>query len=430
MKTVTHALAFLVSLIGAASSSAAALDAHSASPSAPLNEAWTEQKTTASDGASNTYYGTAAAVEGSTAVIGAFGDTNFTGAAYVLKKTDTLWTEVQKLTADDGLGGDEFGYRAVLEGTTLIVTAFTATIDGVASQGAAYVFNHEAGTWVQAQKLLADDGALFDNFGSAAAMDGDVAIVGANGATIGSNPAQGAAYVFKRAGATWSQTQKLNTDDGASYDNFGIAAGLNGNTAFVSAPLAAIDGSNGQGAVYLFVLSNGEWTQMQKLVGSDGASGDNFGMSLAFDGTTLLVGAPAHANRGAVYAFTDVGGTWTESQILTADDGLNGDYFGQNVALKDGGALIAADIATIDGDTSRGSGYLFRFVGDTWVQAHKFIASDGTVDDFLGAAIAYDGATVILASPHPVIDGHSWQGAAYFYTQDIVFASGFESVAP
>jgi hypothetical protein len=400
------------------------------SPFAPLDEAWTEQKTTASDGTSNTYYGSAAAVEGSTAVIGAFGDTSFTGAAYVLKKADTQWTEVQKLTADDGLGGDEFGYRAVLADTTLIVTAFTATIDGVTSQGAAYVFNHEGGTWVQAQKLIADDGALFDNFGSSAAMDGDIALVGANGATIGSNPAQGAAYVFERAGTTWTQTQKLNTDDGASYDNFGIAAGLNGNTAFVSAPLAAIDGSNGQGAVYVFALSNGEWTQVQKLVASDGASNDNFGMSLAFDGTTLLVGSPAHANRGAVYAFTDVGGTWTESQILTADDGLNGDYFGQNVALKDSGALIAADIATIDGDTSRGSGYLFRFAEGTWTQAHKFIASDGTTDDFLGAALAYDGATVILASPHPVIDGHSWQGAAYFYTRDTLFADGFESVAP
>jgi hypothetical protein len=76
-----------------------------------------------------------------------------------------------------------------------------------------------------------------------------------------------------------------------------------------------------------------------------------------------------------------------------------------------------------------GSGYLFRFAG-TWTQAHKFIASDGTTDDFLGAALAYDGATVILASPHPVIDDHSWQGAAYFYTRDTLFADGFESIAP
>ncbi|MGH8174587.1 MAG: hypothetical protein ACREPX_15715 [Rhodanobacteraceae bacterium] len=427
------ALALLCTMI-AANADVAIADARTPlvdpSPNTPLQESWLEQKTTASDGASNTYYGTAAVVEGSTAVIGAYGDTNFTGAAYVLKKTGTAWTEVQKLTADDGLGGDEFGYRAVLAGSTLMITAFTATVGGVASQGAAYFFDDESGTWVQTQKLVADDGALFDNFGTAAAMYRDIAIIGAIGAMTGDSGPEGAAYVFKRAGTTWTQTQKLIADDAVAYDNFGFAAAISGNIAFVSAVTAAVEGQNGRGAVYVFARSNGTWSQVDKLTASDGASGDNFGSSIAFDGTTLLIGAPAHANRGAVYAFTDVGGTWTESLTLTADDGLNGDYFGQNIALKDSSVLIAADIATIEGDSSRGSGYLFRFAGNTWTQAHKFIASDGTVDDFLGAAIAYDGTTAILASPHPVIDGHAWQGAAYFYSRDTLFADGFDSALP
>src|SRR5262245_19087522 len=153
--------------------------------------AFQEQKVTASDGTTNSYFGSAAALNAAYALIGADGENSFQGAAYIFSKVNGTWSEGQKLTASDGRSGDEFGYRVALNGHTLLVGAFTATINGIVSQGAAYVFNRSGDTWSESQKLTADDGALFDNFGAAVAIDGNTLVVGANGATIGSNPAQG-----------------------------------------------------------------------------------------------------------------------------------------------------------------------------------------------------------------------------------------------
>ena len=107
---------------------------------------WLEQKVTASDGTANSYFGSAAALNGSTALIGADGDNSFQGAAYLFTKSNGSWSQGQKLTASDGLAGDEFGYRVVLANDTLLVGAFTATVGGNASQGAAYLFTESNGT--------------------------------------------------------------------------------------------------------------------------------------------------------------------------------------------------------------------------------------------------------------------------------------------
>jgi hypothetical protein len=226
---------------------------------------WLEQKVTASDGAANSYFGSAAALNGSTALIGADGDNSFQGAAYLFAKSNGSWSEGQKLTASDGLAGDEFGYRVALADNTLLVGAFTATVGGVVSQGAAYVFTESNSTWNESQKLTASDGGLFDNFGASVALDGSTLVVGANGATVGSNPAQGAVYVFTESNGTWTQTQKLTANDGAAYDNFALSVALKGSTILVGSPRAAIGGNAGQGALYVFTESNGTWSQTQKL---------------------------------------------------------------------------------------------------------------------------------------------------------------------
>ena len=127
-------------------------------PAAPVD--FLEQEVTASDGTTNSYFGSAAALNGNNAVIGADGENSFQGAAYIFSNVNGTWVEGQRLTASDGLPGDELGYRVALERHTLVVGAFTATVNGTASQGAAYVFSRFRDTWSESQKLTADDGAL------------------------------------------------------------------------------------------------------------------------------------------------------------------------------------------------------------------------------------------------------------------------------
>jgi hypothetical protein len=391
--------------------------AQSASPQQVA--AYTEQKVTASDGTTNSYFGSAAALDGPLALIGADGENSFEGAAYIFSNVSGVWTEGQKLTPSDGLAGDEFGYRAALRDDTAVVTAFSATVNGTVAQGAAYVFTQSAGVWSESQKLLASDGGLFDNFGASVAISGDVIAIGANGATVGQNPAQGAVYVFTQSDSNWIEAQKLVADDGAAFDNFGISVAHDGQTILAGAPSAAIDGKFGQGAVYRFARINGVWTQVQKLVADDGASGDSFGQSLAMNQRSALIGAyNANINgtpgAGAVYVFDRSGGLLVQTQKLSADAPSSFANFGNAVALSGHRALIAADVSTVAEHTSAGEVYLFRSNGGSWSQTQTFTASDGMTDDFFGAAIALEPGTALIATPHPTINGNTWQGAAYF----------------
>jgi len=331
-----------------------------------------------------------------------------------------VWGEGQKLTASDGAPGDEFGYRVALNYGTFVVGAFSATVDGVASQGAAYVFTNSGGTWSESQKLVASDGALFDDFGAAVALSGNLLVVTANGATVGENPAQGAAYVYTKTNGAWTEVQKLTADDGAAYDNFGLSVALQGSTILVGSPRAAVGSNAAQGAVYVYTLSNGAWTQSQKLVASDGTANDSFGESVAIDRGTELIGAynatvNGQFGQGAAYIFTGTSGALSETQKLTASDGASGDNFGNTVDISGGKALIGADVATVNGHTSQGKAYLFSGAGGTWSEFETLVSSDGTTDDFFGAALAIEGSTSLLSTPHPTIDGKSYQGAAYFY---------------
>ena len=380
------------------------------------------QKVTASDGTANSFFGSAAALQGNAALIGADGDNNFQGAAYIFfsRSGDSRWTEVQKLTASDGLAGDEFGYRVDLSRNTLVVGAFSATVNGVVSQGAAYVFTRSTNTWSENQKLVASDGGLFDNFGASVALYRDTIVVGANGATVNGNPAQGAVYVFRLSNGIWTEAQKLTAQDGAAYDNFGLSVALQGSTILVGSPVANINGHSGQGAVYTFTNVNGIWSFAQKLVASDGGTNDGFGESVALDRDTALVGAygatvDGHSGQGAAYIFTNSGGTLTQTQKLTANDGESNANFGNAVALDNQQALIGADVSTVGDHTSAGKAYIFTETGGTWNQNRTLVASDPATDDFFGAAVALDGPTVLVSTPHPVINGNPYQGAAYFF---------------
>src|SRR6266404_4056489 len=316
------------------------------------------QKVTASDGTANSFFGSSAALQGDAALIGADGDNNFQGAAYIFfsRSGNGRWTEVQKLTASDGLAGDEFGYRVDLSRNTLVVGAFSATVNGVVSQGAAYVFTRSTNTWSENQKLLASDGGLFDNFGASVALYRDTIAVGANGATVNGNPAQGAVYTFTNVNGIWSFAQKLVASDGGTNDGFGESVALDRDTALVGAYGATVDGHSGQGAAYIF---------------------------------------------------TNSGGTLTETQKLTANDGESNANFGNAVALDNHHALIGADVSTVGDHTSAGKAYIFTETGGTWGQSDTLIASDPATDDFFGAAVALDGPTVLVSTPHPVINGNS-----------------------
>jgi uncharacterized protein (TIGR03437 family) len=222
--------------------------------------------------------------------------------------------------------------------------------------------------WTQQQRLTADDGAGGDLFGHSVAVSGDTVVVGAKLDTIGANSDQGSAYVFVRGGAVWTKQQKLTADDGAAGDQLGVSVAITGDTIVVGAPLDDVGDKSDQGSAYVFVRSGAVWTKQQKLTPDDGEAFDSFGDSVAISGDTVVAGAPGdkigeNIVQGSAYVFvrslTPGGATWTKQQKLTADDGEFGDQLGSSVAVSGDTVVAGAPGDEIGENTFQGSAYVF-----------------------------------------------------------------------
>ena len=147
-----------------------------------------------------------------------------------------LQARIAELTASDGATWETFGYSVAVDGDTMVASAPYDNDNGNAS-GSAYVFIRQSGTWSQAAKLTASDGALYDQFGYSIAVDGDTVVVGARYDDNGSN--SGSAYVFTKPGSGWTSTSiaaKLTASDGAANDWFGASVAVDGDTVVVGPP--------------------------------------------------------------------------------------------------------------------------------------------------------------------------------------------------
>lgn len=383
-----------------------------------LGDQWNQtQEVSQTDPAFDPEFGYAVALHGTTAMIGAqqaqIGANEDQGAVYVYQQGGNgTWSLTQTLVASDGQAFDTFGHSIVFEGDTAFIGAYGAMINGNFSQGAVYVFTLSNGTWSETQKLTADDGQMFDNFGYSLGLSGTTALIGADGATVGNNGFQGAVYVFNESGGTWTQGQKLVASDGGIGDIFGYSIVFDGMNAMVG----AYANNQYQGAVYVFGDSGGTFTESQKLVADDGTSNSYFGYATALSGSTLLVGAwGASPNgtdtQGEAYIFTESNGTWSQTQQLFADDGGVQDKFGHSVALDGTHALIGADGV----DSATGAVYAFDGTGGVWTQAQKFYASDGAPSFQFGLPVTLDGNTALVGSWLWMSPESQMDGAAYFF---------------
>lgn len=145
---------------------------------------WTQQaRLTASDGRGQDFFGAAVDVSVDIVVVGAKFDTAgkpYSGSAYVFARTGASWTEQAKLLASDAHPDDELGTSVAVQGDTAVVGAYNYPVAPFASAGgAAYVFTSSGGAWAQRQRLLAPDENGNIHFGIAAALDGRTILVGA-----------------------------------------------------------------------------------------------------------------------------------------------------------------------------------------------------------------------------------------------------------
>ncbi len=361
-----------------------------------------EQKLLASDAAELDQFGWSVSLASDRAVLGAYGESNGRGAAYLFARGGDAWTEEQKLVASDGAEPDKLGSSVSLGVDRLLVGAYGADT----FRGAAYVFVKSGDVWTEEQKLVARDGIAGENFGASVSLAGDRALVGA----YGSGAARGAVYVFVRSNGAWIEEQKLVARDGAADDTFGWSVSLAGDSAGERALVGAPGADGARGAAYVFVRKGGAWTEERKLAANDGIAFDNFGTAVSLAGDRALIGAQWNDDfRGAAYVFVRSGSSWTAEQKLVASDSSAG-RFGNAVSLATDRALIGA-YAHAEG---RGAAYVFSRTGagnDSWTEEQRLAASDGQADLFAwSVSLAADRALV------GAMYNDQLRGAAYVYS--------------
>jgi len=348
-------------------------------------------KLTPTGGGVGDAFGTSVAISADAALVGAPGDDadgTDAGAATVFIRVGANWISQTRLVPENGRPHQFFGRGVSLSGDRALVGASHG--DGRSrGTGAAYVFRRVGTSWAQEAWLRASDGDRNDAFGQSVALDGQTAAVGAH--RDGDRGAEsGAVYLFEGGSTGWTRTAKLVPSDGATGDHFGWSLDLEGDRLVVGAPHRG-----GRGAAYVFGRSGSGWRREAVLTAPAGSEADFFGFSVAVGGNTILVGAPRHEDRGvpsgAVFAFSESGGSWTFSATLVPDDGAASDRFGRSVSLEGGWAAVGAD--GVDGNgLSSGAAFLFKEEATGWRPLTRTGSRESRAGDRLGWPVAVHGA--------------------------------------
>ena len=384
----------------------------------PVQAQTAEYKLVASDGEYLDLFGQSVSLSDDRALIGApvlYPLAVGNGSAYIFEQQeDGSWVEIAKLTASDGAPNDFFGRSVSLVEDRALVGASGAEIP--VNGGAAYVFERQSdGSWLEVAKLTASDGEFGDSFGVSVSLVEDRAIVGApyDDDMGGSS---GSAYVFEQQGdGSWVEATKLNASDGAPDDRFGNSVSLFGNRSLVGSPGRFVQGN---GAAYLFERQgDGSWLEVDKLSASDGAPDDLFGLSVSLSSDGAIVGAPYDddmgGSSGSAYVFEQQGdGSWIEATKLDASGAHVQRYFGWSVSLLGDRALVGALTDQHLGYRA-GAAYQFqREEGGTWIEVGRILASDGSAHDEFGASVSLLGNHALVGAQ---VGGAANQGVAYVF---------------
>lgn len=300
----------------------------------------------------------------------------------------------------------------------------------------------EANGLASASLLQPPDLVAFQGFGFAVAADGNVLAAGSQFAPF-------VVYVYTNNNGNWSEQAELISPSGNSSNHFGSSLALQGNTLVVGGALG-----NGS-AAYVYTNVNGTWLEQAVLVPSGGA-GTGFAGSplngMALSGNTLAIGAPSEStpagNTGSVYVFVNSNGQWTQQQrIMPADSLVAG--FGLSVSLQNDNLLVGAPFTTWPNVFQPGAAFLFSRQSGAWNQAVRFDPVDVVAAGLFGEFVSLDAKTVAIGAPRPceaeifVNNNNTWGlqsiiagpddsdfGTSLKVIGDLLMVSAYDDVSP
>lgn len=394
-------------------------------------------------------YGRAVAVAGDQLLVGQSSFGSSPGIVHVYERTGDGWTDSGSIMSPASAEGDGFGWALSVDGDRLLVSA----VNPRGGSGGVYVFSRTGGGWEPSGELSVADLPDGMSLGVAVALAGDVALV-----TSGSPRLQGEAqvHVFRNQGGTWTADGTLDAPPAQGRSLFGATLLLSDDRAYVADPfrgnnagavfvygrsdtgfelqgeltigdgegsllgaaLASTDGEvlvgaggveDNRGAVVRFSVDDEGWTENGRLMPFDGTSGASFGSALAADGGRLLVGAPGHDRRGAIYAFEDgEAGSWSTVHKLSVPDLKV--RAGLGTSLAAGPGLLVSGLP--GDDYGAGTARVFEEIDGAWTPTGSLFTEiegyepvvGGQLDCEGGEAHVFGCSDVDLVSFVPVAD--------------------------
>jgi uncharacterized protein YkwD len=372
----------------------------------------------APDGMAADQFGSSIDLDAVRIVVGAPGNDEAgenAGAVYTFKQAAGQWIPYAKITASNAAAGDRFGAAVSVDGDRLIVGA-----PGQGERGVAYLFHYEEGQWRQEALLVPPpSGDSYDNFGTAVALCGEMAVVGA--------PWTNTAHIFTRQEALWSHRQRLRAGDGAGESNFGSTLAIEGETILVGTRRFSM-GFGTEGA-YVFRPYYGQYIEETKLIGLDAHDYDLFGYSVSLDGDTALVGSPG-ANGVYLFDRDETGWGWNQSAKLTPSDAAEAFDFGAAATIDGPFAYIGAAADRTYTESANNAVYIFRNTNGAWSEQIRLSTGPGAAAADYGRAVAEENG-VLLVGAKLQCTGQEAPGAVHLYSLcDADLDAQFAAVAP
>jgi hypothetical protein len=292
---------------------------------------------------------------------------------YIRNATTGTWELQQRL--EDTIEPnyfDEFGQSVAIGGDYALVGAPQDDLvpgDDGCQSGSVFVFARTGTSWNLQNKLTAPNPVCGVHFGYSLSISGDYALIGARHDDEGASDG-GAAHIFMRDSNTgqWVFQDKLIASNVTDFDWAGTAVALDGDYAVVGAPNYNGGEGNLLGYAVVFVRQGVDWVEVDQLMGHDSQAGHNVGGAVALQGTEVIVGAsgfnfgPPEEAEGAVYVFTqdapvltvsspDGGEAWNKgsSQTITWTDNIVGNV---KIELFRNGIFNATISASTESDGS------------------------------------------------------------------------------
>ncbi|MHB8243008.1 MAG: hypothetical protein ACYDHN_13590 [Solirubrobacteraceae bacterium] len=185
------------------------------------------------------HFGSSIAIAGddATALVGAPGDGGHMGAAWVFKRSGEAWSESGSKLTGAGAGAEaHFGDSVALsgDGTTALIGAY-GQAEGV---GGAWVFTASASGWSEQGPVLhvGDEAGEELGYSVSLSQHGNSALLGARH----DRGAHGSAWLFERSGTSWSGTPERleggSLQNGKAWFGSSVSLSADAKSAVVGAP--------------------------------------------------------------------------------------------------------------------------------------------------------------------------------------------------